>query len=262
MLAAQACLGARNAIDCPSPWLLALHRRVRARSADVCPHLSHPLPPRLATCTLALDLHCIATVKTRSHARPLCWHSRVRQDLQSHCAWEHCRDQAGKTFLLHIAEAVGRAPDQQLWPLESAHRAFQPRGLAVISCCSPWDLNQPLHRLKLLMGKLHSLCRLKLLVGRLQTSGNTLAIGTDHHRGSQPRGLLQLQPDLATRRPHCSPPPSAFAMRTACVARPVRTLLAAAMLHYHNLAVTITSTGRAACKGGTIAMTHWCHLRR
>ena len=40
-----------------------------------------------------------------------------------------------------------------------------------------------------------------------------MSIGVDHHRGSQPQGLPQLQPDLAPRRPHCSPPPFASAMR-------------------------------------------------
>ena len=81
MLAAQACSGAKSATACPSPWLPAVHPKVQARSVNACPHLSNPLPPPLATCTLAPDLHHTQMVKSRSHARLLRRHERVRQDL-------------------------------------------------------------------------------------------------------------------------------------------------------------------------------------
>ena len=99
----------------------------------------------------------------------------------------------------------------------------------------------------------HTLCTLMLPVGKAPGSRNTLAVGVNHDRASQPRGLLQLQPHLAPGRPHNSPPPCAFAMRAACIAHPGRTV-PAAMLHYHNACIAVASPSRATYRAATMRL--------
>ena len=84
-------------------------------------HLHSSTGPAWYRNTQAL-LPCLAAAPAQHSAsrpaQPLCMETPHGPD-------EH-------SALQHIAKAVSRAPDHWLWPSESAHRAFQPRGQAEV----------------------------------------------------------------------------------------------------------------------------------